>query len=74
MGVTNNNQVRMRGTLMGGNRGYNNKEYFEKADKINMRILNTTKYDPSLPAKFGKIHYATTKDQQGIPENGPLLL
>ena len=42
-GVTNNNQVRMGGTLMGGDQGYNDKEYFAKLDKINMENLNTRK-------------------------------
>ena len=58
---------------MDGNWGYNDKEYFQKADQINMAILNTTTCGPSLPTKFGKTKYATTKDQHDILEKGLLL-
>ena len=73
-GVTNNNQVKMGGTVMGGDRGYNNKEYFEKSDEIDMDNLNTRKRGPSIPFSFGNTYYKTSVDQRDIPENGPFLV
>ena len=69
-GVTNNNQVKMGGTLMGGDRGYNDKEYFDKSDEIDMDNLNTRKKGPSFAFKFGNTKYKTSRDQCDSPKNG----
>jgi len=52
-GITNNNQVNMAGTPMGGDRGYNDKEYFVRAEEIDMGVMNTSECDQLLVYKFG---------------------
>ena len=59
---------------MGGDRRYNDKEYFEKSDEIDMDNLNTRKRGPSIPFSFGNTYYKTSVDQQDIPDNGPFLV
>ena len=54
---------------MGGDRGYNDKEYFDKSDEIDMDNLNTRKRGPSFAFKFGNTKYKTSRDEQDIPEN-----
>ena len=72
-GVNNPKQIKMSGTTMGGDRGYNDKEYFDLTNEVEMEFLNTTKRGPSLAVKFGHTRYKTSREQKDIPESGPIL-
>ena len=72
-GATSQKTVDMKGSLLGGDRGYNDNEYFEQSAAANMENVHTTKRGPSLAFTFGKTKYKTTRDQREISESGPPL-
>ena len=70
--VNNSNQIKFENTMLYGDRGYNDKGYFELVTSYSMDFLNTVKRGPSLPFKFGTTSYKTSISQIDILENGPM--
>jgi hypothetical protein len=55
-GTKNPTQLKLRGTTLYGNRGYNDCECFHLIEESDMEFLNTTKCGPSLVFKFVNIN------------------
>jgi len=72
-GINNPNSVHFPGTIIHGDRGYNDDECFSLIEDADMGFLNTTKRGPTLAFKFGNTRYNTTQEQRDIPEHGPML-
>ena len=72
-GSTSHKSIDMKETTLGGDRGYNDNEYFEKSAAANLNNIHTTKRGPSLPVTFGNTKYKTSREQRVIPESGPML-
>jgi hypothetical protein len=73
IGINNPNNVHFTGTVIHGDRGYNDEECFSLIEDADMGFLNTTKRGPTLAFKFGNTCYNTTRKQHDIPEHGPML-
>ena len=72
-GTNNPNNIHFPGTVLHGDRGYNDDECFDLIESADMGFLNTTKRGPTLAFKFGVTRYNTTRDQYEIAECGPVL-
>ena len=72
-GSTSHRTIDMKETTLGGDRGYNDNEYFEKSATANMNNFHTTKRGPSLAFTFGNTKYKTNREQRVISESGPML-
>ena len=59
-GINNPNSVHFPGTVIHGDRGYNDDECFSLIEDADMGFLNTTKRGPTLALKFGNTRYNTT--------------
>ena len=72
-GVNNPKIVRMQGSKLMGDRGYNDDEFFKFIGNTELGFLNTTKRGPGLCFTFGKTGYKATREQREISEMGPVL-
>ena len=72
-GTNNADSIKLPRTTMMGDRGYDEREFLEYADKAEMGWMTTTKRGPSLCFKFGNTKYKTCREQRDISENGPVL-
>lgn len=61
------------GTLLYGNRGYNEETSFFLCEKVGLGFLHTTKCGPLLCFVFGTVNYKTNREQRTISENGPMM-
>ena len=73
--ITGNNlarNIRLPGTTLGCDRGYNDEECIQSFVNMQLNFMNTVKRSPTLPYSFGNTGYTCTREQKVIPETGPL--
>ena len=61
-GSNNPKAIKIGGTDLAGDRGYNDDEYYEFDDQADLNLLNTMKRGPSLCFKFGDTKYRCNRE------------